>query len=219
MVARDEIVEIRSLELVFFQREVLVGAEIVNPELFRPRLFLRRLSVEEKHIRLHALRVEDTGGQTQQRVHVGLLEQLAANGFPCSAFKQHVIRHDDRGPAVLLQDRENVLEEIELLVAGRRPEVVAVDRQAFLLRLALLIDDGHAALLAERRIGHDHLVVFAAVAPERVTNLDRHLVRAVRADAVQAACSCSTAARRRRPTRRRTSVSLASLIFCSRSSW
>ena len=39
---------------------------------------------------------------------------------------------------MLFENRENMLEKVELLVAGRRPEVVAVDRQAFLLRLALL---------------------------------------------------------------------------------
>ena len=38
---------------------------------------------------------------------------------------------------MLLQDREDVLEEVELLVAGGRPEVVTVDRQALLFRLAL----------------------------------------------------------------------------------
>ena len=48
-----------------------------------------------------------------------------------------------------------------------------------------LVDDGHAALLAERRIGHHHLVIFAAVAAERVAHFDGHFVRAVRADAVQ----------------------------------
>ena len=185
VVAGDEVVEVGALQLVFFQCEVLVGSEIVNPELFGPRLFLRRLAVEEQHVGLHALGVEDARRQAQQRVNVSLLEQLAANGLTRAAFKQHVIRHDDRRSAMLFEDREDVLEKVELLVAGRRPEVVAVDRQAFLLRLAFLVDDGHAALLAERRIGHHHLVIFAAVAAERVANFDGHLVRAVRADAVQ----------------------------------
>ncbi len=185
VVAGDEVVEIGALQLVFFQREVLVGSEIVDPELFGPRLFLRRLAVEEKHVRLYALRVEDARRQAQERVHVRLLEQLAANRLTCPAFEEHVVRHDDSGPAMLLEDREDVLEKVELLVAGRRPEVVAVDRQAFLLRLAFFIHNRHAALLAERRIGHHHFVIFAALAAERVTNLDRHLIRSVRADPVQ----------------------------------
>ncbi len=118
-------------------------------------------------------------------MHVRLLEQLAANRLACAAFKQHVVRHDDRRAAMLLEDREDVLEKIELLVAGRRPEVVAVNRQAFFLRLALFVHDRHAALLAERRIGHDHLIILAALAAERVTNFDRHLSRSLRADPVQ----------------------------------
>ncbi|MNC98891.1 hypothetical protein D3C83_169910 [compost metagenome] len=60
-----------------------------------------------------------------------------------------------------------------------------MDCQAFFLGLALLVDDGDAALLAEGRIGHHHLVVFAAVAAERVADFDGHFVRAVRADTVQ----------------------------------
>ena len=64
-----------------------VGAQVVNPEFLRPWLFLRGLAVEEQHVRLHALRVEDAGGQAQKRMHVRLLEQFAPDGFACAAFK------------------------------------------------------------------------------------------------------------------------------------
>ena len=121
VVAGDEVVEVGALQWVFFEREVLVGAQVVDPELFRPRLFLRGLAVEEQDVGLHALRVEDAGGQAQQRVHVRLLEQLAADGFAGAAFKEHVVRQHDRRAAVLLEDGEDVLEEVELLVARRSP--------------------------------------------------------------------------------------------------
>ena len=85
----------------------------------------------------------------------------------------------------MFKNRKDVLEKVELLVAGRGPEVVPMDRQAFLFSLAFLIDDGHTALLAERRVGHDHLVVFPAMATQRVADRHRHLVRPVRADPVQ----------------------------------
>ncbi len=39
------------------------------------------------------------------------------NGFPGSAFKEDIVRNDDSGPSMLLKNREDVLEEIELLVA------------------------------------------------------------------------------------------------------
>src|SRR5437588_7900762 len=55
-----------------------------------------------------------------------------------------------------------MLEEIELFVAGAGPEIVAIDDKRFLGRFARLVDDGHAALLAERRIGQ-HQVVFAVL--------------------------------------------------------
>src|SRR5439155_21618766 len=127
----------------------------------------------------------NTRRQAQQRVHIRLLEQLAADRLSCSAFEEHVVRHDDGSSAMLFENREDMLEKVELLVAGRRPEVVAVNRQALLLRLALLINNRYAALLPEWRIGHHHFIIFAALAAERITNLDRHLVRSVRADAVQ----------------------------------
>ena len=39
--------------------------------------------------------------------------------------EQHVVGHDDRGTAAWLEDREDVLDEVELLVAGLDDEVVA----------------------------------------------------------------------------------------------
>ena len=128
--------------------------------MVRPRLFLRGFAVEEEDVGLHSLRVEDAGGQAQEGVDVGLLEQRAADGFAGAAFEKDVVRQHDRGAAVLLEDGEDVLEEVELLVARARPEVVAVDDERFLRVLARLVDDGDAALLAERRIGQDD-VVFA----------------------------------------------------------
>ena len=40
-------------------------------------------------------------------------------------FKQHVVRQYHRRPTVLLEDGEDVLEEIELLVARARPDCTA----------------------------------------------------------------------------------------------
>ena len=162
VVAGDEVVEVGALEGVFLEREMQVGAQVVDPELCRPRLLLGGFAVEEEDVRLHALRVEDAGGQAQERVDVGLLEQFAADGFAGAAFEEHVVGQHHRGAAVLLEDGEDVLEEVELLVARAGPEVVAVDDERFLRCLACLVDDGDAALLAEGRIGQDD-VVFAVL--------------------------------------------------------
>jgi len=62
-----------------------------------------------------------------------LLEQLATNCFTHAAFKEDVVGHDDRGAAVLLQDGEDVLEEVELFVARARPKIIALhDERLFL---------------------------------------------------------------------------------------
>ena len=79
---------------------------------------------------------------------------------------------------MLLEDGEDVLEEIELLVARARPEIVAIDDERFLRRLARLVDDGHAALLAEGRIGQDDLV-FAVLPGQSVLGDNRERKRSI----------------------------------------
>jgi len=86
---------------------------------------------------------------------------------PRAAFKQHVIRQHHRRATVLLEYGEDMLEKIELLVAGGCPEIIAVDDERFLGRLAGLVDDGNAAFFAERRICEDH-VIFAMFAGKRI---------------------------------------------------
>ena len=73
----------------------------------REQHLTRVLAVEEQHVRLHALRVEDPCGQTQERVHVRLLEQLAPDGLARAALEQHVVRQHHRRAPVLLEDGED----------------------------------------------------------------------------------------------------------------
>ena len=101
IVAGNEVIQVGALEGIFLEREVLVCAQIVNPELLCPRLFLGGLAVEEKDVGLHALGVENAGGQAQQCVDIGLLEQFAADGFAGAAFKEHVVRQHDGRAAML----------------------------------------------------------------------------------------------------------------------
>ena len=138
---------------------MLVGAEVVDPEFLGPGFFVGcRFAVEEEDVGLHALGIKDSRGQAEEGVGVGLLEELAADSFAGSAFEENVVGQDDGGVAVLLQDSENVLEEVELLVAGGGPEVVAVDGERFLGLLAVGADDGDAALFAEGRVGENDVV-------------------------------------------------------------
>jgi hypothetical protein len=54
---------------------------------------------------------------------------------------------------VLLQDGENMLKEVELLVAGARPEIVAVHDERLFLFVASFVHDHDVTLLSEWRLG------------------------------------------------------------------
>jgi hypothetical protein len=136
VVVSDEVIQVLALQRVFHEGEVLVGAKVVDPELLRPRFFLRGFAVKEEDVRFHALGAEDAGGQSQQGVDVGLVEQFTADGFPGSAFEEHVVRQHHGSSTMHLEDGEDVLEKVELLVAGAVPEVLPIDGQRLLGLLA-----------------------------------------------------------------------------------
>ena len=56
-----------------------VGAQVVYPQVPRPCSLTGRLAVEEQHVRLDPLRVENTGRQSQQGVNVAVVQQLASH--------------------------------------------------------------------------------------------------------------------------------------------
>jgi hypothetical protein len=60
------------------------------------------------------------------------------------------------------------LEEVELLVAARGPEVLPVIHEVVLLFLALVIGEGHAALLSKGRVRQHVVVALAVVSDQRV---------------------------------------------------
>ena len=95
---------------------MLVGAQVVNPQLLRPWRFRRALLLEEQHIGLHALGVEQARGQAQQRVHIALVQQLLADGFARAAFKQHVVGQHHSRAAMGGQQGLDVLHKVELLI-------------------------------------------------------------------------------------------------------
>ena len=141
---------------------------------------------KKSDVRLHALRVEDAGRQPQQRVDVALVQELAPHGLAGAALEEHVVGHDDGGAAVDLEQGLDVLDEVELLVRGRRPEVGAVVGERLAVGLALLVDDRDGRLLAEGRIGDHDVDVVAGLVAQGVVGADRRLAACRRrADAVQ----------------------------------
>ena len=84
-------------------------------------------AVEEEDVGFDALGVEDAGGQAQEGVDVAFLEEFAADGFARAAFEEDVVGDDDGGAPVDFEQGADVLDEVELFVAGGGPEVVADD--------------------------------------------------------------------------------------------
>ncbi len=121
VVAGDEVVQVAAFQSVFLQREMQIGSQVIDPELLCPRSFLSRLAVEEQDVRFESLSIKDPDRKSQQSMHVGLFQQLAADGFAGSAFEQHIVRQNHGSSPVLLQNREDVLQEVQLFVAGCCP--------------------------------------------------------------------------------------------------
>jgi hypothetical protein len=57
-------------------------------------------------------------------VDIALVEEFASYGFPGAAFEEDVVGDDDGRLSVDFQESFNVLEKVELLVAGGGPEVL-----------------------------------------------------------------------------------------------
>ena len=95
-------------------------------------------------------------------------EQLLPHSLARTALEQHVVGHDDRRTAVDFQQRLDVLDKVQLLVARGRPEVVAHHGERFALRFAFLVDHQHTGLLAERRVGHHDIEPIARIGAQAV---------------------------------------------------
>ena len=70
-IAGDKVFQIVIAERLCYQREVHIRAQIVKPDVFRAvSVFNRRHLVKEKHVRLDALRVKDSGRQAQNGMQI-----------------------------------------------------------------------------------------------------------------------------------------------------
>ena len=174
MVARHEFVEVASLERLRLEGVVDVGAVVEDPELLGPGLLTGGLGVEEQDVCLDALGVEDAGGEPQQGVNVRLLQQLPPHGLARSALEQHVVGNDDGAAAVDLEQALDVLEEVQLLVLRRCPEVGALVGLVLLFQVSLFVHDGYGRFLPEWRIGQQqaHAIAIAGRARQAVLARD-----------------------------------------------
>ena len=103
VVANDEILQVVEPQLAGLEGEVLVRAQVVEPHTLRMHPPILWRVVEEHHVGLHALGVEDAGGQPQNGVHIAVLQQLAADLLAGAAFEEHVVGQHHRGLAIHLE--------------------------------------------------------------------------------------------------------------------
>ena len=157
-VAGHKVVEVGPGERVLLEGEVPVGAQVVHPQVPGPGPLGPLPALEEQHVGLHALGVEDAGGQAQQGVNVAVAQEPPPDGLTRPGLEQHVVGHHHRGAATHPEQAHHVLDEVELLVAGGGPEalpLVAVRRRP-----------------PERRIGEHHVEAHAGVVPQGVVDVD-----------------------------------------------
>lgn len=155
LLAVAEVIEVRALQRVLHQRVVDARAIVVEPDLFR-RLAL----LEEKHVGLHAIGIEDAGGQAEDGVEVEVGEQLLADGLARASLEEHVVGQHNAGPAMAFEHDHDVLEEVELVIRGLSKGIVTVHC--------------HAAgrTLAKGMIGQYHVGEDVQLTDERVAALD-----------------------------------------------
>src|SRR4030065_2786612 len=97
-------------------------------------------------------------------MYITFVEQLAPHCFPCSAFKQNIIRDDNSSTAMLLKQCLHMLKEIKLLVRCRCPKILALIHQSFPVCCSFAIYESDAAFLSERRISEHYLEAITRVA-------------------------------------------------------
>ena len=75
---------------------MLVGAQVIDPQLPGPGRLGALAAAQEQHVGLHALGVEDARRQPQQGVDLTVVQQPAADRLARTGLEQHVVGHDHR---------------------------------------------------------------------------------------------------------------------------
>src|SRR5260221_5889740 len=94
-------------------------------------------------------------------MHLTLLKQPSSDYLARATLKQDIIRKHHGCAPLDCKDGLDVLEEIELLVTGADPEIIAHYNVCLALLSSLLVHVGNAALLAKGRIGEHHFEAFS----------------------------------------------------------
>src|SRR5207249_9461026 len=138
---------------------------------------------EEKHIGFDPLGVKNPCWKSQQRMHLALLQQLAPDSLPGTTLEKHIIRHNHGSAPINLEQRLDMLDKVQLLVAGAGPEVVSHNHAGLTLLVSLLVHKGDAALAPKRWIGQHDIEILARVTAQTIGDSNRRLAIFVTADA------------------------------------
>lgn len=101
-----------------------VRPHVVNPDSLGVSLVRRLALGEEEDIGLHPLSIEDARRQSQDRMQIALLHQIAADIHPRVIFKEHIVWHHHRTAATRLQASVTVLQEAKLFITGDKGEII-----------------------------------------------------------------------------------------------
>src|SRR2546430_1930762 len=101
-------------------------------------------------------------------MHLALLQQFAPDSLTGPALEKHIIRHNHGSAPINLEQRLDMLDKVQLLVAGAGPEVVAHNHAGFTLLVSLLVDKGDTALAPKRGIGQHDIEIFARVTAQTI---------------------------------------------------
>ncbi len=102
-------------------------------------------------------------------MEVELLEKALADALPSPArLEEHVVGQHHPGAAGVVQDRHDVLQEVELFVGGGELEVIALVVLPLGRDLPVLADHLVARLLAEGWVGQHHVEAVGPGGGERI---------------------------------------------------
>lgn len=100
------------------------------------------------------------------------MQQLPPHNFAGSAFEEHFVRNNHRGFAVDVEQRFDVLDEVELLFARRSLEVLAHNGGGLSLHFPFFGNIGDTALFAKWRVGKHDIEAFAIISSQAIINMD-----------------------------------------------
>src|SRR5437868_9635496 len=115
-------------------------------------------------------------------MHLALLQQFAPDGLTGTALEKNIIRHNYGSTTVNLEQRLDMLDKVQLLVAGAGPEVDAHDHAGLALLVSLLVHKGDAALAPKRWIGQHDIEILARVTAQTIGDANRRLAIFVATD-------------------------------------